>query len=64
MVYCGTILNESQHSASHSAAYEAAEPQTNQSAFDDPCPPSKAPTMGTQASELDLGSVEEGRLVQ
>lgn len=33
-------------------------------AHDDPCPPSKAPTMGMQASELDLGSVEVGHLVQ
>lgn len=28
----------------------------------DPCPLSKAPTIGTQAPELDVGAVEEGLL--
>ena len=29
-----------------------------------PVKPSKAPTMGTRVSDLDLGAVEEGRLVR
>ena len=54
--------NVSQHSASHPAAYGATQLQIGQSAHGNPCPP---PTiMGTQASELDLGAMEEGLLVQ
>ena len=36
----------------------------SQSAHTDPCPPSKDPTMDTWASELDLGVMDEDRLVQ
>ena len=38
--------------------------QTGQSVHADPCPPAKAPTTGMQASELDHGATEEGRLVR
>lgn len=34
-----------------------------ESAYVDPCPPLKASTMGTEASELDFGAVEEKRLL-
>ncbi|ROI84219.1 hypothetical protein DPX16_19991 [Anabarilius grahami] len=38
--------------------------KTNKSAYEDPCPPLEVTTMGTRVLELDLGKVEEGRLVR
>lgn len=51
------------HRASQFVVYGAAYLQTSQGVHADLGPQSKAPTMGTRASELELGAMAEGELV-
>ena len=51
----------SEYTEHHSLlSIRAEEPQTNRDAHADPCPPSKASTMGTWESKPDKGAKEEG----
>ena len=51
------------HTASQFVVYGAALLQTRQGAHADPRPLPKFPTMGTCASELDQGQMEDDSLV-